>query len=260
MNAALKATKKKTRSPSELPPQDELLRTCIRPGRTVELILDTDFEHDAIDVRSSNIYDIDKQGRVILAQTTPRISRLSQGKSIELTVLAQFHDVPGGQWLRVGYRTKILEILDNVTIEGERYRAIVVVEGPKELTRFTLRLNYRVVPTIEDNLRLFLLPSKQELPILDISAGGVKFSHPKDIPFKHRSIIRLALVAGGKVVPLNAEVVRGNEPLGGRRNPLETTAVQFHQVPPETKRQLVSIIQEISRRQLAKRSGLLEED
>jgi hypothetical protein len=260
MNAALKAIRLKTRSPSELPPQEELFRTCIRPGRTVELILDTDFEHDAIDVRSSNIYDIDKQGRVILAQTTPRISRLSQGQNIELTVLAQFHDVPGGQWLRVGYRTKILQLLDNVTIEGERYGAIVVVEGPQELSRFTLRLNYRIVPTSEDNLRLFLLPSKKTLPILDISAGGVKFSHPPDIPFKHRSIIRLALVAEDKVLPLNAMVVRGNEKLGGRSHALETTAVQFHQVPPETKRHLVSIIQKISRRQLAKRSGLLEEE
>ncbi len=236
------------------------MRTCIRPGRTVELILDTDFDHDAIDVRSTNIYDIDKQGRVILAQTNPRISRLSQGNSVELTVLAQFHDVPGGQWLRVGYRTKILQILDNVTIEGERYAAIVVVEGPKELSRFTLRLNYRIVPAIEDKLQLFMLPSKRQLPILDISAGGVKFSHPADIAFKYRSIIRLALVAGGKVLPLNAQVVRGNEPLGGRKSSLETTAVQFHQVPPETKRHLVSIIQEISRRQLARRSGLLEED
>ncbi len=234
--------------------------TCIRPGRTVELILDTDFDHDAIDVRSTNIYDIDKQGRVILAQTTPRISRLSRGKGVELTVLAQFHDVPGGQWLRVGYRTKILEIMDNVTIAGERYGAIVLVAGPKELTQFTLRLNYRVVPAMEDKLQLFMLPSKRQLPILDISAGGVKFSHPADLPFKYRSIIRLALVSRGKVLPLNAQVVRGNEPLGGRQSSLETTAVQFHQVTPETKRHLVSIIQDISRRQLARRSGLLEED
>jgi c-di-GMP-binding flagellar brake protein YcgR len=138
--------------------------------------------------------------------------------------------------------------------------SVLAVSAPKQLTRFTLRLNYRLTPAGDADINLYLWPRRSKVAIIDISAGGVKFAHPRGWEFKLGAPLKLAVESGGEAMLFDAEVVRANERLGSSFSAMEHTAVRFVRTPPEERRKLVRVIQDLARRELARRSGLADED
>ena len=158
-------------------PQKELLKAALRPGREVNIAMSTDLVSDLIDVRSSMLHDITPKGLLILAQTSPPVMQRVVGQTIEITFLITDPDKPGHH-LRVGYKTKLLKIVDDYEMQGGFRDNILVAIQPTRLTPTTLRLHYRVEPASEVPLQMRVPGEGVDLPILDLSVGGARVTPP----------------------------------------------------------------------------------
>ncbi len=236
---------KKKRS-LELPSQAVLRQACLRPGRQVEMVVVTDAWGDQCDVRLSRLHDLDDQGRLLLAQTLPRLNSYMVGQILEITFLIVLHDLPGGRRLRVGYKTPLKAVWDNYLVRPSLRGDVLVVDGPQTLTRFTLRRHYRLPSDRLDGMEIYILPSRAQVQILDISVGGVRFSHPRASRLSVGTTVDLLLVHGRLAIPLEGKVVR-NGTLGGRDDAQPFTAVRFSRLPAQQERQLTSLINDLQR-------------
>ena len=99
---------KKSRDNS-LPDQKFLLDVCLRPGRKVDLVLESLSEVDPSGIRGTILVGLEKK-KLILAQTRPRLEESRLGRKIFVTFLAGAND--GGR-VRVGYRTVLEKALEN---------------------------------------------------------------------------------------------------------------------------------------------------
>ena len=245
--------RKKKKTTSNLPDQTRLKETCLRPGRRVDLIVDTDLTRDRIDVRSTILHDVDKSGRLLVAQPFPRINRRMVGRSMEVTFLIRQLKNEGSQWMRVGYKTKLAGIVEDFPIGDGKRDSILVLPPPKNLTKFTLRLNYRLSPSKDRDLRLYIWPDRTKVEIMDISLGGVKFSHPEIWSFSVGANLTLILASQGKEWILEGRCIRS-----GKLKIRGFATVRFVGVNPETKREISALLQKLMRHQLAQRSGVVE--
>lgn len=243
--------KQRGRTAEGLPQQDELKEALTRPGRQVDLIFSTDIDRDMLDVRPSLVHDVSKKGHLILAQTFPRVNRSRVKDKVEVTFL--HHDDEEGD-IRVGYKATILGVLSDYKLSDRLREDVIVVNGPSRLERSTLRLHYRLAPPKEKDLRLYLLPEKTKVSVIDISAGGVKFSHPPFWSFSKGQEVALAIASGDITVGVVGAVVRSSDTRGGGRNGV--TAVRFVSMDAKRSKQLTRIVNALSRHELAKRSGL----
>ena len=240
------------------PSQAVMRSTCLRPGRPVDLILQTNLDYNQIDVRPSALHDVDSKGRLILAQTQPLVKSSFAGRQMEVTFLASYKDVPGGRWLRVGYDAPLLAVLDNYRLGPGLREPALLVPGPKRLEVCTLRLDYRLEPTLDSGINLCFWPDETPLSIVDISAGGVRFSHSRAWSFAPRQKLNLAVKCQEEVLVLPSRVKRSGELEGPAGRNLSVTAVQFEEMELAARQRLSQLIQEALRRQLARRSGFSE--
>lgn len=250
--------RKKKKTTSGLPSQKQLKKSLIRPGQKVDLILDTDMDKDSIDTRPSIIQEVDPKGRLILDQTFPRISRAKKGENIEVTFLTKQQVEIDARWMRVGYKTPVLGLLEDFQLGPNLRESVVVVAGPKELKKFTLRLHYRLAPPKDRDLRLYIWPDRTKVTLSDVSSSGVKFMHPRIWTFSVGHPISLALVSGGQTLVLEGRVVRSGEVRSGAGKGNGVTAVNFSFTSQESQRKLSALLQDMVRHKLAKRSGLLD--
>lgn len=241
-----------------LPKQQVMQKTCLRPGRRVDLILSTDLERDDIDVRTSVLHDIDKQNRLILGQPYRKISSSRAGKELEVTFLDQHGEAGARRWLRVGYKTPILEVANDYRLGPELRDNVLIVAGPKELTMFTLRLYYRLTPPKDRDMRLYLHPERTKVGLVDISQGGIRFTHSRTWNFSLGTSMEFLLVSGKQEMLLEGNVVRTGEARDLYGYATGFTAVKFSYLSPDTRQQLGGLLHDLSRHKLAKRSGVLD--
>lgn len=237
----------------EMPSFGKLRKRLIHLRQLVDIVLAMELDQDTIDVRRSVIEEIDRKGRIFLAQTSPPVMPSMIGKKIEMTFLIFVHDVPNGRWIRLGCKSKILDVIANFKL-GPNYReTVIVVTGPTKFETSTTRLSHRVEPTADMDLNLRLLPKKNWVRLEDISVSGLSFRHTYYMSFDRGSTVRLALTSGLNTLVLNAKVIRTIE----RDNRmLSDTAVHFHKLKPKTKAQVQQLVTEMDRHILAMRSGL----
>lgn len=240
----------------ETPPQDVLRKACLRPGRNVDIVVAQDLDRDLIDIRTSTIHQIDDDGGLVLAQTSPPLGPSARGRLLEISFLARFFDQPGGRWLRVGYRGRLREVAGGFRLAGGSVEQVLLVDGPQSLEKHNLRLYFRLEPTGDQNLVLYLLPTRTAVPIVDISVGGVRFSHDPDREFPRGKRLKLALVSDAFELLVDGRVVVSHAQ-GTKDRPAPThTAVQFTSLDMGGKQALGKYLNDLLRLQLARRSGL----
>lgn len=242
----------------KLPPQKELLSKIVRPGRKVDLILRTDLERDVIDVRHSVLHDVAKKGQLLLGQTFPRVPRSFVGQRIEATFLYRLEDRPGGRWIRLGYAAKVLSILEDYQLGPSFRETVLVLSPPAKLEQTTLRLYFRLSPSREKDLRLYLWPDRTKVELLDISAGGCRFMHPRIWRFPKGGEMGLLVVSGETEILVTGKVVRAGDAENERLGSSGMTAVQFVELSRASRSKLNKLLNQLARHSLAKRSGILE--
>ena len=237
-----------------LPKTKALMKAVLRPRELVDLILRLDLDTDDIDVRRSMLHEVDRQGRLVLAQTSPPILPSQVRQVMEATFLYRQTSPTGHTWRRVGYRAPLMEVRQRYQVSPQVVEPALVLPGPKEFRASSVRLYYRVEPPAELDLHLFLMPEKSEVRVLDISAGGVSFYHPFGMVISPGSRLGLLLQVGDFYLRLRARVIRQAETTLGRGS-LQPYAAVFEELDTPTRSQLLQLITAISRLVLARRSG-----
>lgn len=227
----------------KLPPQEELLERFVRPRQPADLILDLDLESDQIDIRHSAIEDFDGKGGLVLAQSDPPLLASHQGRLAEVTFLAPAKTATGRQWLRLGYRTPVRAVLPNYKLRPGVWVSAIVVDRPQRLALSTARMAPRLVPSADMDLRLLLLPARAEVEILDISAGGLFFSHPGWMSFGLGRLVNLLLLSGDLTLALEGRVLREETLSGGRGG----SAICFEGLANLERRQMRQLTLEMNR-------------
>lgn len=230
----------------KLPAQKTLKSTCLKPGRKVDLVLSAGKDPAPVDVRSTMLYDLDKRSRLLLAQTSPKVDAANSGRKMEVTFLAKFQDVPGGRWLRVGYQTPLVDVKDNYQVGPAAREEVLLVGAPKKLVSKTLRLDDRLEPPPDQNLKLFIMPDRTLVQITDISLGGVRFTHPLAWHFKPQNTISLSLGGGETEFRIEAQVVRSGDIQLSNGQTSGMTAVRFEGVSPIQRQKLADLLRNVS--------------
>ena len=156
----------------------------------------------------------------------------------------------------MGYRGRLQEVAGGFRLSGGGVEQVLLVDGPEHLERHNLRLYFRLEPTCDQNLNLYLLPERIALPIVDISVGGARFSHDPDREFIRGKRLKLALVSDEFDLLIEARVVVSHAQGTKDRPAPSHTAVQFNSLDMGGKQALGKFLNDLLRLQLARRSGL----
>jgi hypothetical protein len=240
-----------------LPGQKQLLKTSIRPQRQVEIVVADNQSTDGLDTRHSIIQEINPKGKTLyLSQTAPPFLPSSIGRVLDLSFLGRYFDIPGGRWLRVGYKAKLLKIIKDYPARPDWSEDVIVVPAPKKLQPSSLRLAYRVSPPPDLDLRLAVWPNGTPLGIMDLSAGGAQFYHDSQMYWPKGQHISLILVSGEFKVVLGAKVVRNAKIKDIYGRDKGVTSVTYVDLEPTVRHKYADFLVEVYRHALAQRSGV----
>ena len=186
----------------QLPSQRELFLACLRPGNHVDLVLERDEDLGTVEVRGSTLHDLTRERKIILAQTSPPVSRSRIGKSIEVIFPLRLEDVPGGRWLQVGYKSTLLEIAADYRLSANITETVLVVNVPSRLDETSLRMHFRVTPPLEFGMKVLIGAAQlrkainAEVPKLDCQVRSQLWNrqkHPKIVLRELTEALRVTL-------------------------------------------------------------------
>ena len=109
-------------------------------------------------------------------------------------------------------------------------------------------------------MRLYLHPERTKVSLVDISQGGIRFTHSRNWNFSLGTSMEFLLVSGKQELLLEGNVVRTGEARDLYGYATGFTAVKFSYLAPDTRQQLGGLLHDLSRHKLAKRSGVLIRD
>ncbi|MCD6320306.1 MAG: PilZ domain-containing protein [Candidatus Desulfofervidaceae bacterium] len=233
------------------------LEHAIQPARHLDLVFAASEEENCVDIRSTIIYEVyPKEEYFLVAQTQPPVLKSMVGEVIEATFL--WYPTPTATPQRYAFYTTIRSLIDYTLSPGHQTQAIRL-DYPKYLYRRNLRFCYRVQPVKEYPINLWVKGYKQTLPVIDISEGGVCFSHPK-LPFlmnlKPGEKFRIILDFNEETkMELQVEVIRKFQKKEFPK--IAFMGVKFIKLSPNDREFIASVVKKIERIILRKRAGLL---
>ena len=158
---------------------------------------------DVVDVdrhMKSITYDV-INNRIIIAQTFPPLTKYNLNKEISLTFLVKKDD----QYVRYGVQAKVTDFITDYKLASSEVMA-VGLEQKNRQSVYDLRLDYRVRPPADSNLRIEY--NGESLNIIDMSAGGFQFSsRNKDEP-KIGEEFKIALIIDEHSLRLSAKALK----------------------------------------------------
>lgn len=148
----------------------------------------------------SIIYDVINR-RIIIAQTSPPITKYILNRLISLTFLVK----KDGQPVRYGVQAKVTDFITKYELASSEVTA-VGLEQKTRLDIYDLRLDFRLRPPINSDLSI--LWQERKLNILDISAGGFQFSYRgRDLP-EMKKDFNISLIIDEYFLKLEAKVLK----------------------------------------------------
>jgi hypothetical protein len=218
----------------------------IGPGSSVELILQLDLLKEKIDVRRAIIYDVEGN-EYILSQTMPAVRPSDMGKIASVTRLIH----KGGQPARWGFSGILIDIIRNYRLGSSDEVIALCVRKTSPLEAHNLRMHYRVRPGTSWSARIAvdLMP----VNLIDISLGGVQFSHSSGKPFEPGRQVQVTYTGpDGKQHVIQSIVKRAWSARETRNTGLEFAALQFIHLEMALQRDLGREIMELQRASIHK--------
>ena len=213
----------------------------LRPGLTVNIIVNIDYRKEIVETKNSIVHEIDGK-RVIIAQPDPPISRTNMGKEVYVTYLHKEEGRP----VRQGFAARIVDFVKDYTLASDKTAQAVVLLRVGKTEPYNLRMFYRLEPPSNCGLDIFVNGNK--VSILDVSIGGASFSHGKVYPFKVNEEVKIILVIGDRASQVDARVVRIWEPESEKmKKSLELVSIQFLELDGHIKNELGRKIRDVER-------------
>jgi hypothetical protein len=175
----------------------------IRPGMSVDIVLDMDDLKETIDVRRSLVYEVDGN-TLIMSQTTPALSRRHLGKKLIVTFLSNGENGP----VRSGCFAKRIEFDGTYKLfSGVVVDAIALVRTTAIKRDFlNLRMHHRLNPGPKSGIEITI--GKIPVNIIDISIGGAKFSYDNAETLEAGATVDAAVSIDDETFRLRAKVLR----------------------------------------------------
>jgi hypothetical protein len=212
----------------------EQSRTPIRPGLSIDIV-------DQSRHMKSLIYDVINR-RIIIAQTTPPLTKHNLNRDISLTFLVR----KDGQPVRYGVQAKVTDFINNYNLSSSEVTA-VGLEQKTRLDIYNLRLDFRVRPPADSNLSIEW--KGQRLNILDISVGGFQFSYRGEDAPEMNQEFKITVIIDEYFLELAAKVLRITAPVSHDPD-LHYVGAKFMGNSRDYERHLMRKILEIQRKLL----------
>lgn len=221
-------------------------KAYIRPGMNVDCLVEVSEQKRELDVRKSQVYELDDKV-MIISQTTPPILPSFKGRGIDVTYV---NDKDG---MRIGISGKISRIVDDYKLSSSEKVGAVFLSNLTEEKQHNLRFAFRVRPPQTHKLILYN-SQKETLEIVNISATGVRFSHDMTREYKVGQKINMYLDHEQVFYELKGRVVRKKLGRSEGRDKIEYVSVQFFDLDYRVEEKLYKIVRKI---ELQKRSNIL---
>ena len=193
----------------------------IKPGSNIRLVTEIDLARERIHVKNTTVYDVNGSF-IILAQTDPPVLKSMLHKEVIVTYLK--HENEG--MVRYGFPATVMEFVESYKLSDTQSAKAVIVSARAEAAPYSIRMFFRVEPTSRSNLTMMV--EHAEVNILDISLGGVKFSHDRRLSLNPNTVADISISIDGKVHQLQARILRNWEPDNERlRSQLRLTSAEF---------------------------------
>jgi hypothetical protein len=193
----------------------------IKAGMRLDVIFENELMKNSAHYMKAVIYDF-SDDFVIISQTSPALNSHFLNRRLLLTFLMKTEN----RLLRLGFPGKLLEIISDYEIaSGNRLEALRVKKyADPEPVDF--RMYFRVKPSSQSDLCLFL--QNEKVSLLDISIGGAKFSYAKGHAFQPSDKVNFRLLIGNSVFHLEGQVRHVEGPLPGATNKnIQYVSVEF---------------------------------
>jgi hypothetical protein len=194
----------------------------IKSGVSIKIVMNPDQGKEAVGARDSLVYDIIGK-KLIIAQPKPPIPDREVNKTIRVTYLASREKQDP---TRYGFDATITGLIEGYKLATGYTGQVIALLRKTDPVGYNLRFSFRVEPPSKSGLEMVV--SEQPLNILDISVGGVKIMHNRQIAFTPGELIKVRLSIDGTHFEEEAVVVRTwNPPEERMVQSIEFVALQF---------------------------------
>ncbi len=229
---------------------------ALGPLTSLDLIVSVDFYNEVIDVRSTSIYDLDYEKRIIVAQTNPPILHSMVGQEVEASFV--IYDREANRQRRFGFKTPILNVESEYEIRAGVIEPAITIGYPRGGVReCVVRLFYRVEPTTDSGLSAGVADDPGESHVIDLSLGGMMLSYLGPTEFNQGDAVVCDFKFQDQETRIDGEVRRVFEREGSK---MVYLGIKFVDMDPETNRLVQTAVNHIMRAELKERSGLAYEE
>jgi len=198
----------------------------VRAGFQLDVVLESDLEKNVVIARRAMVYDV-LDRRFIISQTSPPLYRRHIDARVNASYLVTIGKPEKRRVIRMGIPAIVLEYLEAYPLSSSNLVPAFVLHQNGEPAEINLRVHYRVRPTASSDL--ILQANGMKVNLIDLSLGGVRFSHRwKDPPLEYGDVA-LTLSFGGRTFKIDGKIIRISNPAPatGRSRDLEYVTVKF---------------------------------
>ncbi|HRR42154.1 MAG TPA: hypothetical protein P5244_13040 [Syntrophales bacterium] len=220
----------------------------LRPGQAVDILVNQDALYDRADVRRSIVYDMTKEGKIILSQTTPALASYHIGNSMDITFVHKGQEGP----VRLGVNAKLTEIIKEFQLHSnEKVPALLMVgRTDRGLKTYDLRMFHRVKPGPMSRVRFILNDS--EWPLMNLSIGGPSFNHASQQPLEVGKTYPAFIEIDGTGYAVDVKIIRVWTVPDPQRSRFQSVSAQFVNADRRLEFVLGGKVFEIEREQLSR--------
>jgi hypothetical protein len=194
----------------------------LKSGVSIKIVMNPGQGKEAVGARDSLVYEIIGK-KLIIAQPKPPVLDREVNKTIRVTYLTSREKQDP---TRYGFDATITGLIEGYKLATGYTGQAIALLRKTDPVEYNLRFSFRVEPPSKSGLEMFV--SEQPLTILDISAGGVKIIHNRQIAFTPGELIKVRLSIDGSHFEEEAVVIRTWDPPEERlAQNMEFVALQF---------------------------------
>jgi hypothetical protein len=208
----------------------------LKVGTRVDIVFENEIMKSRAHYMKALVYDLEKN-KIIISQTSPALNSRFLKRRIMVTFLLSIER----RVLRFGFPARLIDIITDYQIASGKNVEALIVEQYKDPEPVDFRMYFRVKPSSQSDINLFL--KEEKVNLIDISLGGAKFTYPKTHLFRPGEEVMFKLIIGRDIYNLDArvhEVWSPNDNMVNRN--LQFVSVEFHNLNKQLEASLGQVI------------------
>lgn len=188
----------------------------LKIGARIDIVFENEINKSNAHYMKASVYDYTDKN-IIISQTSPALNRHFLNRRMLVTFLAHTEK----RVVRFGLPALFTDLIADYRIASDKSVEALILQQKGNPEQIDFRMNFRVKLPSQSNIRLFF--KEEKVNLIDISAGGAKFSCPRSHSFAQGDTVQIKLVIDTTAFNMKARVrsISMPEDLSAR------TALQF---------------------------------